>query len=128
MLRRLRGRIRVLPGKKEGLHCWVVTLGEILTVASSQSASIHHTDSQMGISFMKIVDVPFESTCMGVRVVDIRYVPGSRSDITISIPRRRAVVPMPEGSRYLGFIFSRAATPAGASLRLAHALLELKTR
>jgi hypothetical protein len=32
----------------------------------------------------------------------------------------------PEGSRYLGFIFSRAATPgeAEASLRRAHALLD----
>ncbi len=35
-----------------------------------------------------------------------------------------------EGSRYLGFIFSRAATPAEAeaALRRAHALLEFKIR
>ncbi len=82
----------------------------------------------MGTSFMKTVDVPFGSTCMGARIVDIRDVPSSRSDVTISIPRRHAVVPMPEGPRDLGFIFSRAATPAEASLRLAHALLELKIR
>jgi len=47
-------------------------------------------------------------------------------DVTISIPRGHAVVPLPEGSRYLGFIFSRAATPveAEAALRRAHALLD----
>ena len=51
-------------------------------------------------------------------------------DVTISIPKGHLVVPLPEGSRYLGFVFSRAATPAEAeaSLRRAHALLEFKIR
>ena len=40
------------------------------------------------------------------------------------------IVPLPEGSQYLGFIFSRAATPAEAeaSLRRAHALLDFIIR
>jgi hypothetical protein len=51
-------------------------------------------------------------------------------DVTISIPKGHAVVPLPEGSRYLGFIFSRAATPAEAeaALRRAHALLDFMIR
>ena len=51
-------------------------------------------------------------------------------DVTISIPKGHAVVPLPEGSRYLGFIFSRAATPGGAeaTLRRAHALLDFTIR
>jgi biotin carboxylase len=51
-------------------------------------------------------------------------------DVTISIATGHAVVPLPEGSRYLGFIFSRAATPAlaEAALRRAHALLEFVIR
>jgi len=51
-------------------------------------------------------------------------------DVTISIPKGHAVVPLPEGSRYLGFIFSRAATPAEAeaALRRAHALLDFTIR
>jgi biotin carboxylase len=51
-------------------------------------------------------------------------------DVTISIPKGHSIVPLPEGSRYLGFIFSRAATPAEAeaALRRAHALLEFKIR
>jgi biotin carboxylase len=51
-------------------------------------------------------------------------------DVTISIPKRQEVVPLPEGSRYLGFIFARAATPdlAEAALREAHRRLRLVFR
>jgi biotin carboxylase len=42
--------------------------------------------------------------------------------IRITIPIGQAVVPLPEGSRYLGFIFARDETPVGveAALREAH--------
>jgi biotin carboxylase len=51
-------------------------------------------------------------------------------DVTISIPKGGEVVPLPEGSRYLGFIFSRAATPAEAeaALREAHRHLRFEIR
>jgi biotin carboxylase len=51
-------------------------------------------------------------------------------DVTISIPKGHTIVPLPEGSRYLGFIFSRAATAAlaEAALRRAHALLAFNIR
>src|SRR6266545_4796848 len=47
-------------------------------------------------------------------------------EVTISMHPGQRIVPLPEGSAYLGFIFSRAATPAEAeaSLRRAHALLD----
>ena len=47
-------------------------------------------------------------------------------NITISILLGQAVVPLPEGSRYLGFIFARRNTPADveAALREAHRRLE----
>ncbi|HJO04594.1 MAG TPA: ATP-grasp domain-containing protein [Acidobacteriota bacterium] len=46
-------------------------------------------------------------------------------EITVSILRGQAVVPLPEGNRYLGFICARGATPSDveASLRRAHAQL-----
>ena len=52
---------------------------------------------------------------------DARRVAGIE-DIRITIPIGREVVPLPEGSRYLGFIFARAETPAGveSALREAH--------
>ncbi len=51
-------------------------------------------------------------------------------NVTISIHLGQRLVPLPEGSRYLGFIFSRAATPerAEAALREAHRCLEFRIR
>ncbi len=51
-------------------------------------------------------------------------------DVTISLHKGQEVVPLPEGSRYLGFIFSRAKTPAEAeaALRQAHRLLQFVIR
>ena len=51
-------------------------------------------------------------------------------DVTISQPKGQEVVPLPEGSRYLGFIFSRADTPvrAEAALREAHSHLRFVIR
>ena len=47
-------------------------------------------------------------------------------EITIGIPIGQEVLPLPEGARYLGFIFARGSTPASveASLREAHQRLE----
>jgi biotin carboxylase len=47
-------------------------------------------------------------------------------EITISIPYGEQVVPLPRASRYLGFIFAHADTPAAVehALRQAHRLLE----
>ena len=66
---------------------------------------------------------------------DVRGLEAARAvdgieDVTISIPKGRPVVALPEGSRYLGFIFSRAAAPADAeaALRRAHALLDFTIR
>ncbi len=43
-------------------------------------------------------------------------------DVKITIPRSQKVVPLPEGDRYLGFIFSRGQTPeeVESALRTAH--------
>jgi biotin carboxylase len=51
-------------------------------------------------------------------------------DVTISMHKGQEVVPLPEGSRYLGFIFSRADTPARAeaALREAHRCLRFVIR
>jgi D-alanine-D-alanine ligase-like ATP-grasp enzyme len=46
---------------------------------------------------------------------------GGIEDIRITIPLGQEVVPLPEGSRYLGFIFARASTPAGVELALREA-------
>jgi len=51
-------------------------------------------------------------------------------DVVIAMHKGQEVVPLPEGSRYLGFIFSRADAPdaAEAALRLAHRRLRFVIR
>ena len=48
------------------------------------------------------------------------------TEVDITIPIGGEVVPLPEGARYLGFIFARSQTPeaAEAALREAHRRLE----
>lgn len=47
--------------------------------------------------------------------------------LSITVPRGETLVPLPEGDRYLGFLFARAATPAAVetALRAAWSLLEV---
>ncbi len=56
-----------------------------------------------------------------------RAVPGV-TGLEITIPRGRRVVPLPEGDRYLGFVFARGDTPDAVetSLRTAHAALHIE--
>src|SRR4029453_15818547 len=51
-------------------------------------------------------------------------------DVVSALPKGQEVVPLPEGSPYLGFIFSRAETPAAAeaALREAHRHLRFVIR
>jgi hypothetical protein len=54
-------------------------------------------------------------------------VPGV-SDVQITIAPGREVVPVPEGNRYLGFVFARAKRPADAETALRRALSLLEVR
>jgi len=55
----------------------------------------------------------------GVR--EARAIPGIE-DVVIAIPLSQRVVPLPEGTRYLGFIFSRNETPKQVEVALREAL------
>jgi biotin carboxylase len=61
-------------------------------------------------------------------VLDAMRVPGVE-DVVISVREGYEVVPPPEGSAYLGFIYARAGDPAAAeaALRAAHACLRIVT-
>jgi len=65
------------------------------------------------------------------RLIEIRGLDGAKAvsgveDVTISAHPGQRLVPLPEGSRYLGFIFARDDSPAAveAALRDSHAQLE----
>jgi hypothetical protein len=69
-----------------------------------------------------MIPIPRGGVLEEVRGLDEARAVPHIEDVTISIPKGQEVVPWPEGSRYLGFIFSRAAAPAEAeaALREAH--------
>jgi biotin carboxylase len=77
-----------------------------------------------------MIPIPGGGVLEEVRGLEAARAVAGIEDVTISVAKGHPVVPLPEGSRYLGFIFSRAATPAEAeaALRRAHALLEFTIR
>jgi biotin carboxylase len=77
-----------------------------------------------------MIPIPRGGVLEEVRGLDEARAVPHIEDVTISIPKGQEVVPLPEGSRYLGFVFSRAATPAlaEAALREAHRHLQLVIR
>lgn len=78
-------------------------------------------------SGVMMLPIPTAGTLVGVRGQEAaRAVPGV-AGLELSILPGRPVRPLPEGDRYLGFLFARAATPEAveAALRAAHACLEV---
>jgi len=78
-----------------------------------------------GASGVLMLPIPGAGRLLGVDgVAAARQVPGVE-DIVIGIAPGEALVPLPEGGRYPGFVFARAATPAGVeqALRTAQACL-----
>lgn len=59
--------------------------------------------------------------------LEAQSVPGI-TDLTISIATGQPVTPLPEGNKYLGFLFAKAETPEEVedALRAAHAKLDIK--
>jgi hypothetical protein len=85
---------------------------------------------ESGASGVMMLPIPEAGTLVAVRgQAAARAVPGV-AGLEVTIPRGRPVVPLPEGDRYLGFVFARAATPEAveAALREAHACLRLDIR
>ena len=73
-----------------------------------------------------MIPIPRAGTLREVFGVDEARQVADIEDIIITAHITQQVAPPPEGASYLGFIFSRAATPEGveAALRAAHARLE----
>lgn len=75
-----------------------------------------------------MIPIPAAGIYEGVGgIADARAVPGIE-DVAITTKVDYPIVPLPEGSSYLGFIFARAATPAEVerALRDAHAWLRFR--
>jgi biotin carboxylase len=77
-----------------------------------------------------MIPIPRAGTLRGVRGREAAAAVPGVEDVTITMHAGQEVVPLPEGGRYLGFIFARGDTPdeAEKALRAAHAYLAFDIR
>jgi formate-dependent phosphoribosylglycinamide formyltransferase (GAR transformylase) len=77
-----------------------------------------------------MIPIPVSGIFLGVDGLDVARGVPDLTGIEITAPPGQLVAPPPEGAGYLGFLFSRAATPqqAEAALRAAHAALAVRIR
>jgi biotin carboxylase len=82
---------------------------------------------ESGASGVMMLPIPAAGTLRDVGGQDLAREVAGVTGIEITVARGRPVVPLPEGDRYLGFVFARGDTPADVetSLRTAHAALEI---
>ena len=86
--------------------------------------ALHMVDGASGVFMLPI---PSAGILRGVHGVDRAEAVAGITGVTISIPIGERGRPLPEGDRYLGFVFARGATPEAveASLRQAQVQLSL---
>ncbi len=103
---------------------------EEIVLLSALRLPIPTLERERGASGVMMIPIPKAGVLDAVDgVVEARRVPGI-VEVTISTRVGQRLVPLPEGSRYLGFLFSRAETPesAEAALREGHARLKFRIR
>lgn len=79
-------------------------------------------ERESGAAGVMMIPIPRRGVLEGVDGLETARAVPFVEEVTITAHRGQELVPLPEGSRYLGFIFSRADTPAAAeaALREAH--------
>ena len=103
-----------------------VTLEELI-LAHALGRDVAGLTREPGGSGVMMIPIPGSGTLVEVGGVEAaRAVPGV-DEVRITIAPGQPVEPLPEGARYLGFLFARAARPeeAEAALREAHRRLSI---
>jgi biotin carboxylase len=75
-------------------------------------------ERERGAAGVMMIPVPRRGLLTRVDGADAARAVAGIEDVVISIPIGGEVVPLPEGHRYLGFIFARGETPEGVELAL----------
>jgi biotin carboxylase len=91
----------------------------------AEAPSYERTGAASGVI---MIPIPSGGTLEAVRGVQEAEAVAGVSEVTITIRPGQRVVPLPEGSEYLGFIFAQGASPEAveAALREAHAALQFE--
>lgn len=74
-----------------------------------------------------MLPIPQAGTLVSIEGVDDALSVEGVTEFDQTIPNGKTIVPLPEGDRYLGFLFAKAMTPDGVenALRMAHAALTI---
>ena len=103
---------------------------EELILRRALGRAVPSFERQRAAAAVMMIPIPRGGVLEEVRGLDEARAIDAIEDVTIALHKGQEVVPLPEGSRYLGFIFSRAATPerAEAAVREAHRHLQFVIR
>lgn len=104
-----------------------LTLEEVI-VRHALGLDIPTLERERRAAGVMMIPIPAAGKLVAVRGKEAAKAVGGIEEVTILIRRGQRVVPLPEGSRYLGFILARGETPeqVEASLRQAHKALEFE--
>ena len=103
---------------------------EELILRHALGSTVDGLDRESRAAGVMMIPIPRAGVLEGVDgIEEARAVPNV-TDVTISAHPGQTLVPLPEGSRYLGFLFARSQTPGEAeeALRRAHAALRFRIR
>jgi hypothetical protein len=83
---------------------------------------------EAGASGVMMIPIPRGGIYEAVEGIEDASAVAGVEDIVITAQPKQRLIPLPEGSTYLGFIFARAESPAKveAALRTAHAKLRFQ--
>jgi len=101
---------------------------EQLILRHALGLTMEELSRESGAAGVMMIPIPRGGTLAQVDGQEqARAVPGV-GGLEITIARGRPVVPLPEGDRYLGFVFAHGSTPAAVerSLRQAHRYLDIR--
>jgi len=103
---------------------------EELILRRALGRPVDSLEREQAAAAVMMIPIPRGGVLEEVRGLDAARAVPLIEDVTISLHKGQELVPLPEGSRYLGFIFSRAAGPAEAeaALREAHRHLHFVIR
>jgi biotin carboxylase len=101
---------------------------EELVLRHALGREIPGPDTRGGASGVMMIPIPKTGVLEEVRGLESARAVSGIVDVAITAHRGQRLVPLPEGSRYLGFVFARAAEPAAAeaALREAHRRLDFR--
>ena len=98
---------------------------EELVLSHAIGSSPEHVERQGAAAGVMMLPVPSAGVLRRVEGVEAARLTPGIEDVVMTIPRGEVVVPLPEGDRYLGFMFAAGQTPIEVEMALRRAYRQL---